>query len=79
MTDTTISKADNGPAYSSEPDIQVDELKINYAWLKGCAAAAVILIPLCAIVVWWLIGDRLNDIKAQVLQARPPPPTMSTP
>jgi hypothetical protein len=50
---------------------EVRQLQMIYAWLKGSATAAVVLIPLCAIIVWWLIGDKLNDIKTQVLQARP--------
>jgi hypothetical protein len=72
-------KCDRAISAVSEVNKQVHELQINYAWIKGCAATAVVLIPLCAIIVWWLIGDKLNDIKAQVLQARPAHSTFSSP
>jgi len=64
-------KCDRAISAVSEVNKQVHELQISYAWLKGCAATAVVLIPLCAVIVWWLIGDKLNDIKMQVLQAGP--------
>lgn len=51
---------------------KVSDLQTSYTWVKGCIATAVILIPVCAVVVWWLIGDRLNEIKSQVIQTRPP-------
>jgi hypothetical protein len=51
---------------------RVDGLRISFAWAKGFAAAAVILIPIAAFVVWWLIGDQINQLKAQLLGSTPP-------
>jgi hypothetical protein len=65
---------------------KVDDLRMSFAWAKGCAIAALVLIPICAGFVWWLIGEQLNQMKAQLLQARPavsqpaqPPPSIQPP
>jgi hypothetical protein len=55
----------------NEVDKHVSDLKGSFAWAKGFGAAAVILIPVCAVIVWWFIGDKLNQMKAQLLLETP--------
>lgn len=50
---------------------KVDSLGITWAWARGFAVAAFILIPICAGIVWWLIGDQLSAIRDQILRAMP--------
>lgn len=50
---------------------KVGELKESLVWVKGFAAAATILIPLCAAIIWFFVGDQFNQIKTQIIQARP--------
>lgn len=50
----------------------VRELRNSFALAKGFAIAAVILIPICAGLVWWLVGGKLNEIRDQLYQVRPP-------
>ena len=38
---------------------------------KGFGLAAIILIPICAGFVWWLVGGKLNDIRDQLYQPKP--------
>jgi len=58
---------------------RVDGLRISFTWAKGFAAAAVILIPIAAFVVWWLIGDQINKLKGQLLSSNPPAITSPQP
>jgi hypothetical protein len=48
---------------SSKLDQKVDALSQAFASAKGFGIAAIILIPICAGFVWWLIGDKLNHIR----------------
>ncbi len=41
----------------------VDALRHQITWAKGFAVSALILIPICAGFVWWLIGGELNQIR----------------
>ncbi|WGR90996.1 hypothetical protein MTX26_10130 [Bradyrhizobium sp. ISRA443] len=54
-----------------ETDGHVSDLKSSFAWAKGFGAAALILIPICGAIVWWLIGDQINQMKTQLLREIP--------
>ena len=53
-------------------DIEKDVRGLSHSLTlaKGFGACAIILIPIFAGFVWWLIGGKLNDIRDQI-QARP--------
>jgi hypothetical protein len=57
-------------------DRKIHELQTSFTWVKGFAAAAMILIPICAGIIWWLIGDELKQIRVQ-LQNRAQAPISS--
>jgi hypothetical protein len=58
----------------------VDGLRHQMTWAKGFGVAALLLIPACAAIVWWLIGGELTQIRdrlyslptAQIETAQPP-------
>ena len=56
-------------------DKEVDALRISFSRAQGFGLAAIILIPICAAIVWWLVGDKLNELKTQILMNRPPQTT----
>lgn len=51
---------------------KVGSLETTTAWAKGFAVAALVLIPICAGIVWWLVGGQLSAIRDQILHAIPP-------
>ncbi len=53
-------------------DDRVDGLRHTLSRAQGFGIAAVLLIPACAAVIWWLIGGQLTDIKNK-LYAVPTP------
>lgn len=60
-------------------DTKVDTVS-HAIWLaKGFGLAAVILIPICAAVIWWLIGAQLEHLRDQLLEASKPPVVQSVP
>ena len=52
---------------------KVDKLHDSLTLAKGFGAAAIILIPICAAFVRWLIGGTLNDIRDRLSQVKSPP------
>ena len=44
----------------------VDDLRKKLNWAEGFAVAAAVLIPACATLIWWLIGNQLTDIKNKI-------------
>lgn len=60
---------------------KIHALQTSFTWVKGFAAGALLLIPICAAVIWWFVGDKLNEIRLQVMQRpainspAPPPKT----
>ena len=67
------AKSDRLIADVAKLDSEVDALRTSFSRAQGFGACAVLLVPICAVIVWWLIGDKLNDLKGQVLQSRPQP------
>jgi hypothetical protein len=55
-----------------ELDKKVDTLSHALAWAKGFGIAAVILIPICAGFIWWLIGDKLDRIRNDLILGMKP-------
>lgn len=52
-------------------DQKVDQVSGTLTWAKGFGFAAMILIPICATIVWWLVGAKIEQIRDAVLAARP--------
>jgi len=48
---------------------RVDQIRISLSTAKGFGIAAMILIPACAAVIWWLIGAKLETLRNQLLNA----------
>ena len=65
------AKLDRAVADLSELRKEVQDLQGSYMWVKGFAAAAVVLIPVCAAIVWWLVGDQIGDLKSQLMRSPP--------
>jgi hypothetical protein len=54
-------------------DDKISKLSSTITWIKGFAAAAFLLIPICVTIVWWFMGDRFTDIKNQIMHMKDPP------
>ena len=52
-------------------DDQLDKLRHVYSRIQGFIIAAIVLVPICAGLVWWLIGGELTGIR-NALQHLPP-------
>lgn len=65
------TKADRLVSDVRDINIHVHKLNISVAWAKGFGVAAFILIPVCAAIVWWLIGGELTKMRDDILHARP--------
>lgn len=50
-------------------DGHVDTLRTTVAWVRGFLFAAIVLIPLFGVFVWWLIGE--NSIRDEILSQKP--------
>jgi hypothetical protein len=51
-------------------DQKVDQVSGTLTWAKGFGVAAVILIPICAGFVWWLVGTKIDQMRDELF--RPP-------
>jgi hypothetical protein len=63
-------------------DGKVSKIDRSLAVAKGFGIAAFILIPICATVIWWLIGTKLEHLlldKPPLTQHSVPAPPASTP
>jgi len=60
-------------------DHEVARIRNSLAVAKGFGIAAIILIPICAAIVWWLVGSKLENLRDQLLSASRPPATQQTP
>lgn len=60
-------------------DTKVDSISGAISLAKGVGLAAVILIPICAAIIWWLIGAQLEHLRDQLLEASKPPVVQSVP
>jgi hypothetical protein len=60
-------------------DKKVGDLGSSFTWVKGFGAAALILIPLCAAIIWWFVGDQIGQMKGQLLQLRAAPSITAPP
>ena len=69
-------------------DAKVSGLDTSLTLAKGFGIAAIILIPICATIVWWLVGSKLENLRDQLLgasrpaatqQAAPSPPALIQP
>jgi hypothetical protein len=48
----------------------VKGLTAALTFARGFGVAAVLLIPLCAGLVWWLVGGKLNEIRDELYRDR---------
>lgn len=48
-------------------ETKIETIGTNYAKIQGAVIAAIFLIPACAGIIWWIIGERLTDIKNQLV------------
>lgn len=55
-------------------DSKVSGIETSLALAKGFGIAAIILIPICAAIVWWLIGTKLEHLRDQLLEMPKPAP-----
>jgi hypothetical protein len=53
-------------------DQKVDRVIGTLTLAKGFGIAALILIPICATVVWWLVGTKIEQMRDDMLAVRPP-------
>jgi hypothetical protein len=60
-------------------DDRVDGLRHTLSRAQGFGIAAVLLIPACAAIIWWLIGGQLTEIKNKLYAIPAPPAAASTP
>jgi hypothetical protein len=52
---------------------KVGSLNSTMLWAKGFAVAAVILIPICATVLWWLAGSKIEQMRDELMGIKKPP------
>jgi hypothetical protein len=52
---------------------KVDGVQTTLARAQGFGIAAVLLIPICAGIVWWLIGGKINDMRDQLINSHSSP------
>ena len=57
----------------SKLDRKVSGIETSLALAKGLGIAGIILIPICAAIIWWLIGAKLENLRDQLLGASKPP------
>jgi hypothetical protein len=50
-------------------DNKISNIETSLALARGFGLAAVILIPICAAIIWWLIGANLERLRDQLLNA----------
>lgn len=62
----------------SKIDHEVAGIRNSLAVAKGFGIAAIILIPICAAIVWWLVGSKLENLRDQLLSASRPPSMQQT-
>ena len=55
----------------SDLDEHVDALRHKLSRAEGFGIAAVVLVPACAALVWWLVGGQLTEIRNK-MYAGPP-------
>lgn len=55
----------------------LDKLRQVYSRIEGIVIGAVVLIPICAAVVWWMIGGQLTEIRNALQHMNAPPPSIS--
>jgi hypothetical protein len=65
------TKTDRAIADIDKLDKKVSSLGDVLNLAKGFGLAAIILIPICAGFVWWLVGDKLNNIRDDLTRVRP--------
>jgi hypothetical protein len=64
------SKIDRAVNDISSHGKKLDELNEKFVFVRGFGVAALVLIPICGMIIWWLIGDKLNDIRNEILRSR---------
>lgn len=55
------SKLDNIDRTVSDVDGRLRSMESKASWIKGALACAVILIPICFGIVWWSLGERIEN------------------
>jgi hypothetical protein len=50
---------------------QVDQIRHSLTWAKGFGISAMILIPICGAVIWWIIGGQLTQLRNDLLRNAP--------
>jgi hypothetical protein len=68
---TISAKAERLVTDVSKLDGKVSKIETALAQAKGFGIAAIILIPICTAIIWWLIGGKLESLRDQLLSARP--------
>lgn len=54
-------------------DTRVGDLHTSFAWAKGFGVAALLLIPICAGIVWWFVGAQLTKMRDDLIGLHPTP------
>jgi hypothetical protein len=52
---------------------RVGGLSDTLIWVKGFAIASIVLIPTCAVIIWWLAGGKIEQMRDELLAVRKPP------
>jgi len=74
------TKTDRLIADVEKIDEKVNDLHASFSWAKGFGVAAVLLIPICAAVVWWFVGDQLTKMRDELMAGlHTQPPAVTSP
>jgi len=73
---SNTTKVDRLISDTAKAGDKVSELERMLIWARGFAVAAVLLIPIMAGIVMWLVGGQLESIRDQLLT---PPPAAAGP
>jgi hypothetical protein len=67
------TKTDRLIADVGEIGTKVRSLSDTMVWVKGFAVAAVILIPICATILWWLAGSKIEQMRDELMGIKKSP------
>lgn len=75
----TSVKLDRLISDAEKIDTRLKEVEGKLLMVSGYSRAAIVLVPLCAALVWWIIGGKIDDLRDQFFQAHVSPPTAVSP
>ena len=46
---------------------KLEKVSETLQWAKGFAVAAIILVPICGTIIWWMVGSKLEQVRDEIL------------